>query len=47
MLTELARTATIARPERFFADHQRAVAALESLRRHGYRGSRALPRLGP
>ena len=26
MLTELARTTTIARPERFFADHQRAVA---------------------
>ena len=42
MLAELARTTTIARPERFFADHQRAVAALESLRRHGYRGSRAL-----
>ncbi|MGH3141541.1 MAG: hypothetical protein ACRDO9_00185, partial [Gaiellales bacterium] len=38
---------TIARPERFFADHQRAVAALESLRRHGYRGSRAAPGLGP
>jgi hypothetical protein len=47
MLTELARTSTVARPERFFADHQRAVAALESLRRHGYRGSRALPGFGP
>jgi hypothetical protein len=47
MLVELARQTTIARPERFFADHQRVVAALESLRRHGYRGSRAVPRLGP
>jgi hypothetical protein len=47
MLTELARTSTVARPQRFFADHQRAVAALESLRRHGYRGSRALPGFGP
>ena len=47
MLVELARTAPIARPERFFADHQRAVAALESLRRHGYRGSRAASGLGP
>jgi hypothetical protein len=47
MLLELARTTTIARPERFFADHQRAVAAIESLRRHGYRGSRAAPGLGP
>ena len=47
MLTELARTATIARPGRFFADHQRAVAALESLRRHGHHGSRAASGLGP
>ena len=47
MLVELARQTTIARPERFFADHQRAVAAIESLRRHGYRGSRATPGLGP
>lgn len=47
MLVELSRTTTIARPERFFADHQRAVAALESLRRHGYRGSRAASGLGP
>jgi hypothetical protein len=47
MLTELARQTTIARPERFFTDHRRAVAALESLRRHGYRGSRAAPGLGP
>ena len=47
MLVELARTTTVARPERFFADHQRTVAALESLRRHGYRGSRAASGLGP
>ena len=47
MLVELTRQTTIARPERFFADHQRLIAALESLRRHGYRGSRAVPRLGP
>ena len=47
MLTELARTTTIARPGRFFADHQRAVAALESLRRHGHHGSRAAAGLGP
>jgi hypothetical protein len=47
MLGELARTSTLARPERFNADHQRAVAALESLRRHGYHGSRAAARWGP
>jgi len=47
MLVELARRTTIARPERFFADHRRAVHALESLRRHGFRGSRTAPGLGP
>ena len=47
MLVELARTATIARPERFVLDHRRVIAALESLRRHGYHGSRAAPGLGP
>jgi hypothetical protein len=47
MLAELARTATIVRPERFVLDHRRVIAALESLRRHGYRGSRAAPGLGP
>jgi hypothetical protein len=47
MLLELARREPLARPERFFADHRRAVAALESLRRHGFRGSRAVPGLGP
>ena len=41
MLGELARTETLARPQRFDADHKRAVAALESLRRHGHHGWRA------
>jgi hypothetical protein len=47
LLAELARTSTLARPERFIADHRRAVAALESLRRHGFHGSRAAARMGP
>jgi hypothetical protein len=47
MLGELARTSTLARPERFSADHRHAVAALESLRRHGFQGSRAAARFGP
>ena len=47
MLAELARTRTLARPDRFSADHRRVVAALESLRRHGYRGSRSASQLGP
>ena len=47
MLTELARKRTIARPERLAADHRRAIVALESLRRHGFHGSRAASRLGP
>lgn len=47
MLTELARPSTIARPERVFADHRQAVAALESLRRHGFHSSRAGASLGP
>jgi hypothetical protein len=41
MLRELARTTPLERPDRFDADHRRAVAALESLRRHGYRGAGA------
>jgi hypothetical protein len=41
MMGELARTAALARPERFDADHKRAVGALETLRRHGFHGSRA------
>jgi hypothetical protein len=43
MLTELARKTPLTRPEAFPAAHRRAVAALETLGRHGYR-SAALPR---
>jgi hypothetical protein len=43
MLTELARKTPLARPDAFPAAHRRAVAALETLGRHGYR-SAALPR---
>lgn len=41
MLGELARTGTLADPERFPAAHRRAVAALETLGRHGYHGASA------
>jgi hypothetical protein len=41
MLGELARTGTLAEPERFPAAHRRAVAALETLGRHGYHGASA------
>jgi hypothetical protein len=47
MLFELARTTTLADPEAFAVAHPRAVAALESLARHGYYGSRAGQHLGP
>jgi hypothetical protein len=47
MLAELARTSVLARPERFDRDHRRAIEALESLRRHGFHGSRAGASLGP
>ncbi|HEX3290053.1 MAG TPA: hypothetical protein VHR46_01570 [Gaiella sp.] len=47
MLAELARRTPLARPERFDADHRRAIEALESLRRHGFRGSPAGASLGP
>jgi hypothetical protein len=47
MLAELARGTPLARPERFDADHRRAIEALESLRRHGFRGSQAGASLGP
>ncbi|HEY7345781.1 MAG TPA: hypothetical protein VH620_09480 [Gaiella sp.] len=47
MLAELARRTPLARPERFDADHRRAIEALESLRRHGFRGSQAGASLGP
>jgi hypothetical protein len=39
MLTELARKTPLARPEAFPAAHRRAVAALETLGRHGYRSA--------
>ena len=41
MLRELARTSPLARPEQFEDDHRRVLVGLESLRRHGYHGSRA------
>lgn len=47
MLAELARKTPLAKPERFDADHRRAIEALESLRRHGFRGSQAGAALGP
>ena len=43
MLEELARKAPLARPDDFPAAHRRAITALETLGRHGYR-SAALPR---
>lgn len=39
MLRELARTAPLARPERFESDHRRVLVALESVRRHGHHGA--------
>jgi hypothetical protein len=47
MLAELARTATLAQAERFPAAHRRAVAALETLSRHGYQHSGAASAAGP
>ena len=47
MLAELARTEVLAHPDRFDVDHRRALEALESLRRHGFHGSRAARRSGP
>jgi hypothetical protein len=47
MLAELARTSVLERPERFDRDHRRVIEALESLRRHGFHGSRAGASLGP
>ena len=47
MLAELARPSPLARPERFDADHRRAIEALETLRRHGFHGSQAAAGLGP
>jgi hypothetical protein len=46
MLRELARPSSLARPDRFEADHRRVLVGLESLRRHGYHGARAAESLG-
>jgi hypothetical protein len=47
MLSELARSRALDDPIGFPAAHRRAVAALESLGRHGYHGARSGARLGP
>jgi hypothetical protein len=47
MLGELARTHALADPASFPVAHRRLIAALESLGRHGYHGSRAGGSLGP
>jgi hypothetical protein len=47
MLAELARARTLADPERFDELHRRAVAALETLARHGYHAFRPNASLGP
>jgi hypothetical protein len=46
MLRELARTSSLARPERFEEDHRSVLVALESLRRHGHHGATVDARLG-
>jgi len=46
MLTELARTTTVADPDGFTVAHGRAVSALETLARNGYVGSGVGKRLG-
>jgi hypothetical protein len=46
MLAEIARASALARPERLETDWSRVLVALESLRRHGYHGSRAGSALG-
>jgi len=47
MLGELARTQTLADPDRFPSAHRRVVGALETLARHGYHGSSAATMVGP
>ena len=47
LLAELARPGPLAHPDRFEADHRRLIEALESLRRHGFHGSRSGSSLGP
>ena len=41
MLRELARSSSLARPDRFESDHRRVLVGLESLRRHGHHGATA------
>jgi hypothetical protein len=41
MLRELARSSSLARPDRFESDHRRVLVGLESLRRHGHHGPSA------
>jgi hypothetical protein len=47
MLTEISRTQPLAQSVEFPIAHRNMVEALESLARHGYRGSRAGGQLGP
>lgn len=47
MLGELARTRALADPEAFPVAHRRAVAALETLARHGYHGPQVARLVGP
>jgi hypothetical protein len=47
MLHEISRTRSLARPELFPQAHRNMVEALESLSRHGYKGTRAGTKLGP
>jgi hypothetical protein len=47
MLREIGRPGTLADLNAFPVAHRRAVAALETIARHGYHGSRAGARLGP
>jgi hypothetical protein len=46
LLRELARSSSLARSDRFEADHRRLLVGLESLRRHGHHGARAAESLG-
>lgn len=46
LLAEIARPTPLARPERLEDDHRLLIAALESLRRHGFHGTRAGAHLG-
>jgi plasmid stabilization system protein ParE len=47
MLQEIARTRPLARPDQFPQAHRNAVEALESLARHGYKGTGAGASMGP